>query len=274
MKIAFLGPIASFSYEAALRLFLKATLSPVETIPLVFSSVDSSKAEFGIVPLENSIDGSISPVLDALTVTKLVIVAEYYLDVKQCFLSNEKDISKINKIFSHPQGFAQCRTWIAKNFPKAELIECSSTARAAERASKEKFCGAIASESCAKEFLIKLVNKGIQDLDGNKTRFVVISKPENSSKFVLPKNAKFKTSILFSVKDKPGSLFDALKAFKEFNVNMTKIESRPSKKNAWEYVFFIDLDGKVTDPPLSNALKEIEKHCEYVKILGSYSRVE
>ncbi|MFA5931575.1 MAG: prephenate dehydratase [archaeon] len=275
IKVAMLGPEGSYSYEAAKKAFPKTNYLLESSIKSVFEKVENKKAEFGVVPIENSTDGSISATLDLLAEKNLTIAAELFLDIKHCFLSNEKNKSEIKRIFSHPQGFAQCRTWIEKNFPSAELVECQSTALAAKRASIEKFSAAIASESSAKSYSLKIIQKDIHDLKGNKTRFAVVSIPEKISPFSNnEKRVKMKTSLLFAVKNKPGSLFDAIKSFKEFNINMTKIESRPSKKNAWEYVFFVDVEGSITQHNILQALDELNNHCAFVKVFGSYGEIK
>jgi chorismate mutase/prephenate dehydratase len=273
LKIAFLGPSASFSNDAAARVFPEDELVPAGTIKEVFEFVDLSKTDFGVIPLENSTEGSVTQTLDMLAGTKLFIIGEVFLKIKQCLLSNES-ASKIKKIYSHPQGFAQCREWLSNNYPKAELIECSSTAKAAEKAASEKYSGAIASESAAKKFGLLILKENIQDSVENRTRFGVLARDIEAKISSSSNSPKTKTSILFGVKHAPGSLFDAIKSFKDFGVNMTKIESRPSKKNAWEYVFFVDVEGFVNDKNVALAMAELKKHCEFVKILGSYSRIE
>lgn len=270
-----MGPQASFSHEAALKVFPNEELVPVDIIQNVFTHVSNTIVDAGIIPLENSTEGSVTSTLDSLADTKLMICAEILLDIRQCFLSNEKDKSAIKRIYSHPQGFAQCRKWIENNYPNAELVESSSTAKAAERASKESNCAAIASETASVKFSIALVEKNINDISSNKTRFVVLMQRDSAKTFVgMNRGTKPKTSILFAVKDKPGSLFDAIKSFKEFGVNMSKIESRPSKRNPWEYVFFVDIDGMVGEGKIDSALLELNNHCEFVKVLGSYYRIE
>ncbi len=270
-----MGPAASFSHEAALRVFPNEELVPVDVIQNVFTHVSNTIVDAGIIPLENSTEGSVTSTLDSLADTKLMICAELLLDIRQCFLSNEKDKSTIKRIYSHPQGFAQCRKWVEMNFSTAELVETSSTAKAAERASKESASAAIASETASVKFSIALLEKNINDISSNKTRFVVLMQRGAAKTYVgMNKGTKPKTSILFAVKDKPGSLFEAIKAFKEFGVNMGKIESRPSKRNPWEYVFFVDIDGMVGEGKIDSALLELNNHCEFVKILGSYYRVE
>jgi len=275
MRVAFLGPQASFSHEAALKIFPNEELIPVDIIQNVFTHVANTTVDAGVIPLENSTEGSVTSTLDALADTKLMVCAELLLDIHQCFLSNEKDRGAIKRIYSHPQGFAQCRKWIEKNYPNAELVESSSTAKAAQRASKESACGAIASETASTKFGVALLEKNINDISSNKTRFVVLMQRDAAKAFASAhKGSKPKTSILFAVKDKPGALFDAIKSFKEFGVNMSKIESRPSKRNAWEYIFFVDIDGMVGEGKIDSALLELNNHCEFVKVLGSYYRVE
>ncbi len=273
-KVALLGPEGSYTFEAAKRVFPNSEYLIQSSIKKVFDIISDKKADFGVVPIENSTDGSITATLDLFSEKNFMIYAQLLLDINHCFLSNEKDLSGIKKIFSHPQGFAQCRSWIEKNYPLCELIECGSTSLAAKRASMEKGCAAIASEAAAKNYSLKIVQKNIQDLSVNKTRFAVFSLAEKVNPFYESKNnSKYKVSLIFGVKDEPGSLFDAIKSFKEFGVNMTKIESRPSKKNPWEYVFFVDLEGKLDSSNVSNALDELSKHCAFVKVLGCYREI-
>jgi len=273
-KVALLGPEGSYTFEAAEKAFPGGNFLLLSSIKKVFDSVIEKKADFGVVPIENSTDGSITATLDLLSEKNLMIYAELLLDINHCFLSNETDFAKIDRIFSHPQGFAQCRSWIENNYPKCELIECGSTSEAAKKAFTQKGASAIASLASAKKYSLKIIEKGIQDLIVNKTRFAIFSLPEKINPFYLEENkSKYKVSLLFAVKDKPGSLFDAIKSFKEFGVNMTKIESRPSKRNVWEYVFFVDIEGKLDSSNVSNALDELNKHCEFVKVLGCYKEI-
>lgn len=273
-KVALLGPEGSYTCSAAKKAFLNNEYLLLPSIKKVFDTVSKNKADFGIVPIENSTDGSITATLDLLSEKDLMVYAEVFLDINHCFLSNENDLKNISKIFSHPQGFAQCRGWIEKNYSDAELIECASTSLAALRASKEDCSAAIASTDSAKKYSLKIVEKNIQDLAVNKTRFVIFSLPNKVNPFyACERKADYKISLLFGVKDEPGSLFDAIKSFKEFGVNMTKIESRPSKKNAWEYVFFVDISGELKSSNISNALDELCRHCEFVKVLGCYREI-
>lgn len=262
-KVAYLGPESSFSSEAAEKLFSNANFLPKKSIQDVFQALDNKEADFGVVPIENSSGGSISFTLDELVQGEYFINSEIYLEITQCFLSNSKK-EEIKKIYSHPQGFAQCKKWIMNNYPKAELIEVTSTSKAAEIASKEKNSAAIASESSSKKFNIKILSKNITDFDENTTRFISVSKNAND-----PKEKK-KTSIIFGVKDVPGSLFNSLEAFKLYKLNMTKIESRPSKKKVWEYLFFVEFEGNFSESKVQKAINQIKENSIELKSLGSY----
>jgi len=275
MKVYFLGPKSSFSNEAAKRFFLDEELVPVESIKKVFQSTEKAPSDAGVIPLENSIEGSVTATLDILAQTNLLIAAELFLDINQCILSNEKSFSSIKRIYSHPQGFAQCREFLEQNIPAAELIASSSTARAAEKAAKEMGSGAIASEAAGKEFSLNILQKSIQDSKTNKTRFAVIAKSKTAKElFKRFTGEKPKTSLLFGTKHEPGALFSALEAFKRHGVNMSKIESRPSRKKDWEYVFFVDIEGAIGEKNIDSALNELKEHCEFLKVLGSYYKFE
>jgi len=262
-RVAFLGPESSFSHEAAQKIFDKAVFVPQKSIQEVFQAIELKKTEMGVVPIENSSGGSISATLDELVQGEYFINQELFLEVNQCFLSNSAR-SEVKKIYSHPQGFAQCKNWIAKNFPKVELAETTSTSKAAEIASKEKYAGAIASETSAKKFGINVIEKDITDLGENTTRFVSVSKKANAPE------GKKKSSIIFGVKNAPGALFNALEAFKLFGINMTKIESKPSKKKNWEYLFFVEFEGNFAQNEVKKALEKIKENSVEIKILGSY----
>ncbi|MBN2067963.1 MAG: prephenate dehydratase [Candidatus Diapherotrites archaeon] len=264
LSIAYLGPKTTFTHAAALHKFgSTAELVAHDSISSVFNSVEKRESDYGVVPIENSIEGSVSHTLDMFLDSSLNIVAEIMLDVKHHLLSNSP-LKGTKTVYSHPQAFAQCRTWLAKNLPNAELVEASSTARAAELASKNKESAAIASEMAAEEFSLKIVSKCIEDSSSNVTRFIVIGKEQNQ------KTGKDKTSIMFSVQHKPGALFSALQPFQKHGLNMTKIESRPAKKKLWEVVFFIDFEGFRSDETVKKALSDMGHHCLFVKVLGSY----
>jgi chorismate mutase/prephenate dehydratase len=265
LKVACLGPLATFTHLAAIRHFgSSATFVPVESIKEVFDSVESDKTLFGVVPIENSNEGVISSTLDLFMDYDLKISAEILLEISQNLLSKAKDKKKIKKIYSHPTATAQCKRWLESNMPGVPILETTSTAKAAELASKEVESAAIASELAAKVYNLTILEKGIEDNKHNVTRFLVISKNYPS------RTGKDKTSIMFSIKDRPGALYDILYPFKKSNINLTKIESRPSKRKAWEYIFFVDMEGHIEDKKLKTAIDAVKENCLYLKLLGSY----
>ena len=265
LKVAYFGPLATYTHLAALRHFgSSASFLPVENIKGVFDSVDSGKAEFGVVPIENSNEGVVSSTLDLFMDYELKISAEVMLEISHNLLSKSGDKSKIKKVYSNPQAAAQCRLWVESNLPGIPMLESVSTAKAAEIAAQDDEAAAIASELAAKVYDLQFVEKSIGDSKHNFTRFLVISK-------VFPqKTGSDKTSIMFSIKDKPGALHDILSPFKKAKINLTKIESRPSKRKAWEYIFFVDMEGHIEDRKVRRAIDSIKDSCLYVKILGSY----
>ncbi|RMG71847.1 MAG: prephenate dehydratase [Nitrospirae bacterium] len=269
LKVACLGPLATFTHLAAIRHFGSfAKIIAVDSIKDVFEAVLEKSADYGVVPIENSNEGVVSHTLDMFMDVDLKVSAEIMLEVTHNLLSKSGDIKKIKKIYSHPQAFAQCRRWLERNLPDAELIDTTSTAKAAELAAKDPKGAAIASDLAAKMYDLKFVKRGIEDNKNNYTRFLVISEdfPEPTG--------KDKTSIMLSIKDKPGALFEVLTPFYKEKINLTKIESRPSKRKAWEYIFFIDLEGHINDKKVMKALKAVEKYCIFLKVLGSYPKSE
>jgi chorismate mutase/prephenate dehydratase len=265
MRVACLGPLATYTHLAALRHFgSSASFLPVESIKGVFDAVDSGKAEFGIVPIENSNEGVVSYTLDLFMDYDLKVSAEVMLEISHNLLSKSGDKTKIKKVYSNPQATAQCRRWLESNLPGIPIFESASTAKAAEIASQDHEAAAIASELAAKVYDLHFVEKNIGDSKHNFTRFLVISKEYPQ------KTGRDKTSIMFSIKDKPGALHDILSPFKKARINLTKIESRPSKRKAWEYIFFVDMEGHIDDRRVRKAIDNIKDSCLYVKILGSY----
>ncbi|MFA5358099.1 MAG: prephenate dehydratase [archaeon] len=264
MKISFLGPEATFSNIAALNHFdEKNEFVPVKTIPDVFNSVEKGVSDFGVVPAENSTDGTIRPTFDSLLEFNTSIISEIIIPINHCLLSNSKK-EAVKKILSIETVFAQCKKYLRKNFPDAELIGMPSTAQAALIASKKPGSAAIGSSLASKLFSIKILEEEINDEKNNQTRFFVIGK-----KMPEPKG-KSKTSIVFGTKNIPGALFNVLKVFADSNINLTKIESRPSKEKNWEIVFFVDFEGSAFEGAGKKAVSEIKKLCKFVKILGSY----
>lgn len=268
-KIGYLGPPATFTHQAAQIKFGSINnFIPLPDIPSIFTEVEKGKLNWGVVPIENSTEGVVSTTLDMLISSNINICDEIYLKISHCLLSKETNISKIKRIYSHPQVFAQCRGWIAKNLKNCESIDTPSTSYAAGKASKEHSSSAIASKIAGEYYGLNILAEGIEDLVENTTRFFVIGKEKN------PPTGKDKTSILFSIKDRPGALHDMLKPFAEQGINLTKIESRPSKIKPWDYMFFIDFEGHIEDEPVKKALSSLESLCNYLKILGSYPKGE
>ncbi len=268
LTIAYLGPKATFSNLAAIKKFgASVGYLACNTITDVFNEVEKDNADYGVVPIENSIEGAISHTLDMLVDSDLKICSQILLDISHNLLAKclKKDI---RRVYSNPQVFGQCRLWLETNLPKAELIDVSSTTRAAQIAGKERNAACIASLLAAKEYGLNLVAKDIEDCPHNITRFLVIGKYEAE-----PTGCD-KTSIMFSIKDKVGALHDMLMPFKKYKINLTKIESRPSRKKAWDYFFFVDLLGLAHDKRIANALKELEEKCKFMKTLGSYPQSE
>jgi len=265
LKVAYFGPVATFTHLAAMRYFgSSAVLIPAEGIKDVFESVYSGQTEYGVVPVENSNEGVVSYTLDMFMDYDLKISGEVLLKISHNLLSRSGDKTKIKKIYSHPQPTAQCRKWLERNVPGIPILESTSTARAAEMASKEEDAAAIASEVAAKIYDLHFVERHIEDYKDNFTRFFVISLEPSK------RTGRDKTSIMFSTKDRPGALFTILEPFKQAKINLTKIESRPSKRKAWEYIFFVDMGGHMDDKKVKKAIEEVKEGCLYLKILGSY----
>ena len=269
LVIAYMGPRATFSHLAAMKRFgTCVSYLPCDNISDVFLEVEKDHADYGVIPIENSIEGAVSHSLDMLVDSDLKICAQIMLDITHNLLANgPKD--RIRHIYSNPQVFGQCRLWIESNLPKADLVEVSSTTRAAQIASKEKKGGAcIASLLAAKEYGLRVVAQDIEDNPHNITKFLVIGK------FEAEPTKEDKTSIMFSIKDKVGALHDMLMPFKKHGINLTKIESRPSKRRAWDYFFFVDLLGHRSEKRVQKALSELEEKCKFLKVLGSYPLTE
>ncbi|MBM3245909.1 MAG: prephenate dehydratase [Candidatus Omnitrophica bacterium] len=264
LKIAYLGPEASFSHLAALKRFgSQVEYVTVESISDVFLEVERDAAGYGVAPIENSIEGAVSHTLDMFMDSELKICAQIILDISHNLLANCSK-ERIKRVYSNPQVFGQCRIWLQENLPGVEKIEVSSTTRAAQIARQEKYSACIASILAAKVYKLKVVASEIEDSPHNVTRFLVIGKDD------VPRTGCDKTSIMFSIKDKVGALHEMLLPFKKYRINLTKIESRPSKKKAWDYYFFVDLEGHRDESRVKRALAELENKCNFLKILGSY----
>jgi chorismate mutase/prephenate dehydratase len=266
LKIAYLGPEVSFTHLATLKQFGKSMdLVPCDSITEVFHTVEKGLCDYGVVPIENSTEGAVTHTLDMFVSTDLSIFSEMYLKISHNLMSVDTAMKKIKTIYSHPQVFGQCRIWLEKNLPNAELVSVPSSSHGALIAAGEKNSACIASILAKEKYGLNVLAKGIEDLASNTTRFLVISKYESDP------TSKDKTSIMISLKDKVGILYDALKPFKTHKINLTKIESRPSKIKAWKYMFYIDMEGHQKDVKIKKTLEQIEKNCNFFKVLGSYT---
>ena len=265
-KVAYLGPEGSFSNQAAFRKFgASSEFVPVSSFEDVFEAVYGKRVDFGIVPVENSIEGSVGDVLDMLVEWDLSISDECFERIEHFLLSIGGDISKIKTVASHPQALGQCRKWIAANLYGVALVETPSTAAAAKMAARDKNVAAIASEFSGSIYNLKTIQNHIEDSPRNTTRFVVMGR-ENP-----PPSGEDKTSIAFSVNDEPGALHRTFfLPFSESGINLTKIESRPLRDRHWEYVFFADFSGHREDKVVRDALEKVEASCVFLKVLGSY----
>ncbi len=265
LKIAYWGPEGSFTHLAAEEHFGSAVkYINSRTISDIFEEIDSGRSDFGVVPIENSTEGAVNYTLDMFVDSSLSICAEVYLKIAHNLLSNESSIGKIKKLFTGIQPLAQSRKWVEEHLPSAEIIEVSTTAEAARLAAKAKGGAAIANTLAAEIYNLGIVAKNIGDISNNITRFMVIGK-RNAER-----TGNDKTSVLCSIKDKVGALYTMLMPFKKNRINLTSIESRPSRKKAWEYYFFIDMKGHREDKRVRKALQELSGECQYFKILGSY----
>jgi chorismate mutase / prephenate dehydratase len=270
LTIAYLGPEATYTHEAAIRRFgASLRYASQKTIADVFHEVAKQRADYGVVPVENSTEGVVTHTLDMFVDSDLKIVAQVVLPIRHCLVSKGRR-EDIQKLYVHPQTLAQCRGWIHRHLPHAELIETSSNARSAELAAKEKSAGAICGVFAAEKYSVPVLEQDIQDNAANATRFLVLGRqcPPPSGKGI------DRTSLMFSLRDEAGALHRALAPFRKFRINMTKIESRPSKRKAWEYFFFVDCDGHAEEPKVAKALALLGQHCSFVKVLGSYPNAD
>ena len=287
MTIAYLGPEATFTHQAAIKRFGSSLkYASQKTIADVFTEVAKNRADYGVVPVENSTEGVVTHTLDMFVDSDLKIVSQIVLPVSHCFVSHYPR-KKIKRIYVHPQTLGQCRNWLQTNFPNAEIVETSSNAKSAELAaqpaprmevitkeegsvvvSHDQDAGAITSELAAEKYKLPILEKDIQDNAANATRFLVLGRQCS------PPTGNDRTSLMISVADKSGALHEAIAAFRKFKINMTKIESRPSKRKAWADFFFIDCDGHAQDKKVAGAIGILGKHCNFVKILGSYPNTD
>lgn len=268
-KIAYLGPEATFTHMAAkVKFGESAEYIPTKGIGDVFSHVETGRADYGVVPVENTSEGMVNYTLDRILDSELNIIGEVILRISHYLLSKESQLKDIKKIYSHPQAIAQCRLWLERNLSQAEIVETKSTGDAARRASNEKRAGAIGSRLASSIYNLNIVEEHIEDSAQNYTRFLVIGKEK------IPRTGDDKTSIALAIKDKVGALFELMKPFAENRVNMNKIESRPSKQKPWDYIFFIDIDGHIEDKNVKKVFDSLKDLTTFLRVLGSYPKAD
>jgi chorismate mutase / prephenate dehydratase len=268
LRIAYLGPEATFTHIAALQKFGKS-LDYMEcaSISDVFTEVERQRASYGVVPIENSTEGAINHTLDMFVDSDLKICSECYLPIEHNLMVKGSTAGDIKDVYSRYEVFAQCRIWLEKNLPKAKLLSCASTTEAAIAVAHGQGQAAIGSSLAAEKYNLKIIARSIEDSPHNITRFLVIGKQDAQ------RTGRDKTSILFSMKDRSGALHDVLAPFKKQGVNLTKIESRPSKKKAWKYYFFIDMQGHIKDKKVVESIARLRRYTSFIKVLGSYPAV-
>ena len=267
VRVAFLGPEGTFSHMAARQVYgLFARYREATSIDGVFDAVQRGAAELGVVPFENSSEGGVTFTLDALLEGDLVIRQELVLEVAQCLLGLAPGLTAIERVYSHPQAVGQCRVWLATHLPQAAIVHTSSTAGAAREALGDPASAAIASRLAGELYGLPVVHERINDRPENATRFVVIAKSD------APRTGADKTTLAFSVKDEHGALRRVLEVFDHAGINLSRIESRPSRQRPWEYVFLADLEGHREDAHVAAAVEAIRERCVLVRLLGSYPR--
>lgn len=267
LKVAYLGPESTFTHEAARRAFgTSVRLEPLATVSEVFSSVEGD-AQHGVVPVENSMEGTVAHTLDELMASPLKICGEVYLPVSQNLLFGGESLGEIEKVCSHPMALAQASAWLRRELPHTPLEEVESTGEAARRAAEEPGMAAVGSAIAAEAYGLNVLARGIQDARTNATRFIVLGR-----KWAGP-TGRDKTSVVFSFKNRPGGLRDALSAFAEEGIDLKRIESRPSRQRAWTYVFFADFEGHPEDERVERALARLEELTIYLNLIGAYPEV-
>ncbi|MDD2316842.1 MAG: prephenate dehydratase [Desulfobacterales bacterium] len=269
IQIAFLGPEATFTHLAALKHFGHLNeFVPQENIYEIFSQVERGKCHYGVVPVENSIEGAVNHTLDLLFESTVSICGEIYSPISHALLCKNGRPEDIREIFSHPQALAQCRRWLDRHLPDAVIKTCESTGYAARMAAERPDAGAIASCEAAQIYGLQVAAWAIEDSSRNTTRFIMIGKDAPAP------TANDKTSIMLVTAHRPGALYHALQPIADAGINMVKLESRPTKQQNWSYFFFVELDGHQQDPPVRTAIDQMRSLCLYLKILGSYPKAQ
>ncbi len=269
LVIAYYGPAGSFTHVAAQRKFgAGADLRPADAIGDVFLAVEKKEADLGVVPIENTTAGVVPLTLDALMESRLVICAETYVEIEHYLLSHAPDLDRVARVYSHPQALAQCRIWLRANLPRAEIIPVGATARAAEIASSQPDSAAIGPHLAGELYGLPVLRARIHDLADNRTRFFVVGRQG------CPPSGHDKTSLAFTLRHQAGALHHALGAFSDHGINLTFIQSHPTKTTPWEYMFFVDLQGHAQEPAVAAALAALREHTLSLRALGSYPEAE
>lgn len=264
--VGYLGPEATYSHLAALTEFgSSVAYQHFNSIHDIFFATERDWIDYGVVPIENSTGGVIHLTLDKFLDFNLLICSEIFMTIHHNLISRNS-LDRIKTIYSKAEPFQQCKVWLDENLPNVQLIEVGSTAKGVELAKDRDYAGAIGSELAARKYNLPIVAEHIEDMKDNTTRFLVIGKQE------APRTGNDKTSIMISIKDRPGALFDLLQPFAQRNINLTKIESRPTRLKAWDYAFFVDMAGHITDPPIAESLEVLRKDATALRIMGSYPR--
>jgi chorismate mutase/prephenate dehydratase len=267
MKIAFLGPEGTFTQAAALKHFGHSVrAAPLATIDDVFREVEAGECHYGVVPVENSIEGVVNHTLDMFMNSSLKICGEVELRIHHHLLGRDCSIDGLKRVYAHQQALAQCRRWLSNHLPRAEQIALASNAEAARRAADEPGTAAIAGDAAAAIYGLQSLAQNIEDEADNTTRFLIIGHQST------PPSGDDKTSLIFTTPNQPGALYTMLAAFAENGISMMRIESRPSRRGMWDYFFFIDIEGHVKDPAVAKALKDLKDRAAMLKLLGSYPR--
>ncbi len=269
VRVAFLGPEGTFSHVAARSRFgFAARYVEETTIAGVVTAVERGHAAFGIAPIENSTEGSVNDAVDALLASSVVICGELTLDISHGLFSHAESLSAVERVASHPQALGQCRGWLAKNLPTAQLVHTTSTAQAVRDASADPRTAAIAGPLAGEIFGVPCLRDSVEDSTDNATRFVILSRATDQA----TRTGHDTTTLAFSLNDGRGALLRVLALFDAEECNLTRIHSRPSRKKSWDYVFFVDLDGHREDPNVSRAIERLAEACPFVKLLGSYPK--
>jgi len=267
ISVAYLGPEGTYHHSAAQAHFGRSVhFYPLDTINSIYDEVERQRVDYGVVAIENSIEGSVTESLDRLTHSKVNVVGERYYPISHNLIS-QSELHNITAVYSHPQAIRQCRKWLESNLPKAQLIDAPSTTQAVLNCKKDPQAAAIASALAAEIYDAPIQVRGIEDVTGNTTRFFIVGKKLN------PPSGDDKTSMVVFIRDKVGALYSMLEPFKRNAINLNNIVSRPTKQEAWQYMFFIECQGHRNDEVVKKTIEEIESNSLYVKVLGSYPRI-